>query len=94
MLWPSWVRSIEDMPVDLVGAIDHAIMILRWRENLRPGELPPKWMWHLDWELEVWFLEVDRIRQTGGSMEGDGSESKGTGNEWAPGETIVAEPES
>lgn len=24
--------------------------------------MPPRWMWHLDWELEKWFDEVKRIR--------------------------------
>lgn len=37
-------------------------MILTWQENLPSEETPPDWMWHLDWELEGWFEEVQRKR--------------------------------
>lgn len=54
---------MEDAPADLVAAIEHGLKILNWHENLQEEELPPKWMWHLDWELERWFEEVDALRK-------------------------------
>jgi hypothetical protein len=47
----------------LSGALDHAFKILSWYENLTSEEIPPSWMWELDWELEDWFFEVDLHRQ-------------------------------
>mgnify|MGYP001011378439 len=37
-------------------------MILSWQENLPSDEMPPYWMWHLDWEIEDWFRKVQRKR--------------------------------
>jgi hypothetical protein len=49
--------------------------------------MPPRWMWHLDWELENHFIKVDRIRDQkyGGSSSGDTSSSSDSGEEpqWA-----------
>lgn len=57
-------------------AIDHAHTILRWEENLLPEEMPPSWMWHLDHELEPWFEEVRRNRESryGGGRDDAGDE--------------------
>jgi hypothetical protein len=44
-------------------AIDQSFKILSWYENLESSEIPPSWMWPLDWELEDWFFEVDLHRQ-------------------------------
>ena len=32
-------------------ALGHANMILSWEENLATEEMPPRWMWHLPWEI-------------------------------------------
>lgn len=66
------------MPADLTSAIEHAMTILSWQENLIADEMPPRWMWHLDAELELWFEEVEdkRNSNTGGSSASD--------DEWAP----------
>jgi hypothetical protein len=64
VLFPQGVSSIEDVPADLALAIDHGFKILSWQENLQEEEMPPKWMWHLDWELEKWFEEVEIARKS------------------------------
>lgn len=75
VLLPRGVTSVEDLPADLASAIAHAYSILNWQENLTEEEMPPRWMWHLDWELEQWFEEVDIARQAkynvGDSDSGD-----------------------
>lgn len=40
-------------------------------------EMPPKWMWHLEDELEFWFEDVDMKRKA--KNGGDDS-----GDEWSP----------
>lgn len=44
--------------------MDHALSVLNWQENLLPNDLPPRWMWHLDHELERWFdaIKAERDR--------------------------------
>lgn len=51
------------MPADLVVAVQHAYRILSWQENLTDEEIPPEWMWPLEWELERWFDEVKFKRE-------------------------------
>lgn len=63
VILPYGVESIEDVPADLALAIDHGYKILSWQENLTEEEMPPRWMWHLDWELEIHFEELDAIRR-------------------------------
>lgn len=58
-------------------AIAHANSILDWEANLPSDEMPPPWMWHLDAEIEEWFIEVKRARD----------EKYGTGSEDTP-ETV------
>ena len=55
--------TLEDIPVDLFFAIDHALRIVNWQENLTEDEMPPKWMWHLDWELETHFEIIKSKRE-------------------------------
>lgn len=59
--------------------------ILSWYENLPGHEIPPQWMWALDWEVEDWFLEIDRIRSgaMGAGVE-DREEVDMTPNEFSP----------
>ena len=49
-------------PAEFVDALDHALTILAWQENLTSDEMPPMWMWHLDWELNDWFKIVKQKR--------------------------------
>jgi hypothetical protein len=57
----------------LHNAVDHALRILSWLENLPSDEMPPSWMWCLDWEIESHFKTVDAQRKVkyGESSEAD-----------------------
>lgn len=84
-LWPEGVTNIEDLPNDLAVAIDQAIRITHWQENLGADELPPQWMWHLDWELEAWFLDVQKKRNekySGGDNSSSNSDTDDSSREW------------
>jgi len=54
--------TVENAPSDLISAIDQALKILSWQENLPSDEMPPRWMWHLDWELEAHFTKIKNER--------------------------------
>lgn len=63
LVWPQGC-VIEDLPDDFFVALDHSIEILSWRENLMSvDEMPPRWMWHLDWKIKEWFEQVDAARK-------------------------------
>lgn len=71
LLWPEGA-TVETIPDDLLIAIDQAVRVLSWLENLSSDEVPPSWMWHLDWKLEEWFEQVERDRDKKyGSSSGD-----------------------
>ena len=38
-------------------------------------EMPPRWMWHLDWELEIHFNRIDQAREDKYSGGSGGSSS-------------------
>lgn len=61
LLWPR-ATSVEDVPHDFVVALDQAIKINSWFENLSSDEIPPSWMWPLDWELHDHFQRVKEER--------------------------------
>jgi hypothetical protein len=84
LLWPKWCSSVEDVPHDLMTAIEHGQKVISWYENLPEEEIPPRWMWPLDHELETWFLEMKRIREAGASMSSpDDQDSEMMENEFA-----------
>lgn len=62
LLWPPHVDSVQSLPSQLVFAVDHALMILNWHENCLKKDIPPSWMWPLEWELEEWWIGVDYRR--------------------------------
>jgi hypothetical protein len=78
-LWPKWCKSFEEVPADLVQAIEHAYKVVNWHENMLEEEIPPKWMWGLDWELETWFIEVKRVRENRYSSGGGSDTTEGDG---------------
>jgi hypothetical protein len=79
-------ERIEEVPADLMLAIEHAHRILTWRENLPDEEMPPTWMWHIESELDSWFknVEVQRKNKSGGDDQDTGS-SGGIQNEYTKG---------
>jgi hypothetical protein len=68
------LKSIEELPNDLVKAIQHATRVNGWQENLGSDEIPPEWMWPFEDRLTEWFEHVEAVREEkyGG---GDGTES-------------------
>lgn len=61
-LIPEGFSSIQEIPNDLLMAIDHASRILDWQENLPEDEMPPHWMWPYEELLNEWFDEVKAKR--------------------------------
>lgn len=57
-------------------AIEHAVRIVSWQENLPPDECPPAWMWPLDWEIEEWFekVKIERDKKFGKNKSIDPSD--------------------
>jgi len=58
-----WSGPVSEIPTDLSLAINHALRIVSWQENLMTEEMPPVWMWPLEWELDLWFEDVQRQRE-------------------------------
>jgi hypothetical protein len=77
--------NAETVPHDLHNAVDHALRILSWLENLPSDEMPPSWMWCLDWEVEDHFKRVDaeRSRKYGTSSSEETDDSQWEENVYA-----------
>lgn len=84
-LFPLGVDRIEEVPADLILAIEHAHRVLSWRENLSGDEMPPAWMWHIESELDSWFESVEEKRKDGHPGGDDDEGSAGVQNEFAKG---------
>jgi len=77
MLFPAGIDSVEDIHWDLAFAIEHANTVISWQRNLSKKEMPPRWMWPFPDELEIWFEEVEMIRdkESGGSSDDESMDS-------------------
>lgn len=83
--------DFTDIPADLFSAIDHANRVLGWQENLMDDEMPERWKWHLDWEIETHFELVKSARDkkygsgadSSGEFENDGEDSVFSENAYA-----------
>jgi hypothetical protein len=75
--------SVEEIPTDLSVALSHALRILSWQENLTQDEMPPPWMWPLEWELEIYFEDLQREREQKYSGRSDEPEYEMMTNELA-----------
>lgn len=51
-LWPAGTDS-ETVSDEFISVLNHCLFIMNLQENLPSDEMPPKWMWHLDWEIET-----------------------------------------
>ena len=51
------------MPWYLQVAIEHALSILNWYENLPKDEVPPEHLWEDPEGLELWWKDVEAQRQ-------------------------------
>lgn len=70
-VWPAECPSIESVPFDLDAAINHANLVLSWKENLISDEMPPEWMWPFGDLLNEWFEEVAFAREQKYGGSGD-----------------------
>lgn len=69
-------------------AVNHALRILEWQENLSEDEMPPEWMWPIEDALTSWFEKVkeDREKKYGSKSTSSGDESAAMmQNEYAKG---------
>lgn len=67
-------------------AIEHALNVLTWYENLPKDEVPPEHLWEDGEGLEQWWASVEAKRDDGGvatsrgrvdSDDGDGDQPSG-----------------
>lgn len=56
---------MEDVPWYLNVAIEHALTILSWYENLPEDERPPEHIWEDNEGLELWWKSVAAKQQDG-----------------------------
>lgn len=47
----------------LVQAVNEALMVLSWHENLPKAEVPPRNLWWSGDLLDIWFEDVERRRK-------------------------------
>lgn len=65
-----WQGTINDCPWDLVVAVNQALMVISWFENLPKDEQPPRHIWWSDKLLDEWFRDVqDRREERYGSKK-------------------------
>lgn len=64
-------------------ALSHAVMILGWQEHLLEAEMPPRWAWCLDEELNRHFERVKSDRDSGRDRDYDDADGPMMQNEYA-----------
>lgn len=65
VLFPEGVERIDQIPWYLQVAIDHALTILTWYENLPKEDMPPEYLWEDSEGLEMWWKTVEARREDG-----------------------------
>ena len=63
------------MPHDLVYALNEALTVLSWHENLPKDEIPPRHIWWDSEAVEDWFRKVQEARDR---RFGSGKKSEST----------------
>lgn len=67
-MYPKGCERVTDIPWFLQVAIDQALMILNWRENLTTEEVPPEHIWEDADGLDEWWQRVQAKRSDGMPM--------------------------
>lgn len=62
-LFPEGIGHLLDLPYRLFDAIQRALMILSWPENLAEDEQPPQRIWDDNERLNEWFANVKQKRK-------------------------------
>lgn len=65
MLYPKGCDRVDEIPWFLQAAIDHALTILSWHENLPREEIPPQYLWDDAGGLDLWWKDVREKQRTG-----------------------------
>lgn len=70
-VWPAGTNASTTSD-EFLSVYAHTLNILGWFENVPSSDIPPAWMWHLDWELEKhWELvNANRAHNNGDSSHG------------------------
>ena len=58
-----WNGTIQEYPWTLIFAVNEALTVLSWHENLGKDEVPPRHLWWSGELLDEWFLEVEKRRK-------------------------------
>lgn len=56
--------TIQDAPWTIVVALNHALTVISWHENLPREEQPPRHIWHSGDLVEKWFKNVEKERNS------------------------------
>lgn len=56
---------MTEIPWYLQVAIDHALIVLNWYENLQRDEVPPEYLWEDVEGLEQWWKDIEARREDG-----------------------------
>jgi hypothetical protein len=65
VLYPDECDRATQIPWFLQAAIEHALTILNWFENLPKNEVPPKHVWADPDGLELWWKKIEERRSEG-----------------------------
>jgi hypothetical protein len=57
-----WPEGVHKASYVLVQAVNEALMVLGWHENLPKDEIPPRNIWWSGKLLDQWFEDVERRR--------------------------------
>lgn len=61
-----WEGTVQDQPYTLLFAVNEALMVLSWHENLTKDEIPPRHLWWSGELLDKWFQAVEKKRTNKG----------------------------
>lgn len=56
---------MSDLPWYFQVAVEHALTVLNWYENLPKNEVPPKHLWGDPDGLELWWAKMEERRSEG-----------------------------
>jgi len=82
---PRRSRPSQSNPLVPPTAIEHALTVLNWLENLPKKEVPPVHIWTDSEGLEQWWKRLEDLRSEGNDTSGSssGSDDAGTDNDLA-----------
>jgi len=80
-LYPDGCSRVAHIPWFLQAAIEHALTILNWMENLPKKEVPPRHIWADPEGLELWWKKLDELRADGLPTSSASEDTDGAGTE-------------